>query len=130
MSWVGGGLFAAAIVAVGAFMLHRRRYKKPLALATNAMLRQRNVNSDPSALSNLENGDFLGVMMFSYDELEEATDYFNPSRELGEGGFGTVYLGIYVLTMLIMKPSPPYLDCINIVILAHYTCLITHKFFN
>lgn len=36
---------------------------------------------------------YFGVQVFNYSELEEATDNFNPSRELGDGGFGTVYYG-------------------------------------
>ncbi|CAH8360602.1 unnamed protein product [Eruca vesicaria subsp. sativa] len=35
---------------------------------------------------------YFGVQVFSYEELEEATDNF--SKELGEGGFGTVYYGV------------------------------------
>ncbi|KAL0898520.1 hypothetical protein Bca101_082481 [Brassica carinata] len=45
------------------------------------------------SISNLANGSvYFGVQVFSYEELEEATASF--SRELGDGGFGTVYYGI------------------------------------
>ncbi|KAL3527019.1 hypothetical protein ACH5RR_011675 [Cinchona calisaya] len=37
---------------------------------------------------------YFGVQVFSYNELELATDHFAQSRELGDGGFGTVYHGI------------------------------------
>ncbi|PSR87832.1 Leaf rust 10 disease-resistance locus receptor-like protein kinase [Actinidia chinensis var. chinensis] len=36
---------------------------------------------------------YFGVQVFSYAELEEATGNFDRSRELGDGGFGTVYYG-------------------------------------
>ncbi|KAK6927923.1 Protein kinase domain [Dillenia turbinata] len=36
---------------------------------------------------------YFGVQVFSYQELEEATNNFDPSREIGDGGFGTVYYG-------------------------------------
>ncbi|KAL4569362.1 hypothetical protein LXL04_024998 [Taraxacum kok-saghyz] len=36
---------------------------------------------------------FHGVSVFSYAELEDATRHFNPTRELGNGGFGAVYYG-------------------------------------
>ncbi|CAO2826991.1 unnamed protein product [Amaranthus hypochondriacus] len=41
----------------------------------------------------LQGSTYFGVNVFNYRELEEATDYFNPLKELGEGGFGTVYHG-------------------------------------
>lgn len=31
---------------------------------------------------------------FKYETLEKATDYFDPSRKLGQGGAGSVYRGI------------------------------------
>nr|GEW43877.1 leaf rust 10 disease-resistance locus receptor-like protein kinase-like 1.4 [Tanacetum cinerariifolium] len=37
---------------------------------------------------------YFGAQVFTYEELEVATDYFNDSRELGDGGYGTVYHGI------------------------------------
>ncbi|KAI3726452.1 hypothetical protein L1987_66249 [Smallanthus sonchifolius] len=36
---------------------------------------------------------YFGAQVFAYEELEVATDNFNGSRELGDGGFGTVYYG-------------------------------------
>jgi hypothetical protein len=33
--------------------------------------------------------------MFTYEELDEATEGFSDARELGVGGFGTVYEGTY-----------------------------------
>ncbi|XAR72321.1 Non-specific serine/threonine protein kinase [Bertholletia excelsa] len=36
---------------------------------------------------------FYGVPIFSYHELEMATHNFDPSNELGDGGFGIVYHG-------------------------------------
>eukprot|EP01018_Ginkgo_biloba_P039434 Gb_15072 [translate_table: standard] len=33
------------------------------------------------------------LAMFSYEQLEEATDSFDNKRKLGDGGFGSVYLG-------------------------------------
>ncbi|KAL4569363.1 hypothetical protein LXL04_024999 [Taraxacum kok-saghyz] len=43
---------------------------------------------------NVEDGSiFSGVSFFSYNELEDATQNFNPSQELGNGGFGAVYYG-------------------------------------
>ncbi|CAN6933754.1 unnamed protein product [Brassica oleracea] len=45
------------------------------------------------SISNITNAStYFGVQVFSYEELEEATENF--CRELGNGGFGTVYYGV------------------------------------
>ncbi|PSR91138.1 Leaf rust 10 disease-resistance locus receptor-like protein kinase [Actinidia chinensis var. chinensis] len=55
---------------------------------------RRNISSDPSLKEDLEGGSvYFGVPVFTYSELKEATHNFDPSKELGDGGFGTVYYG-------------------------------------
>ncbi|KAG8384104.1 hypothetical protein BUALT_Bualt04G0083300 [Buddleja alternifolia] len=53
------------------------------------------IPSYPSSNSELgRSSTYFGVQVFDYTELEEATNKFDPSRELGDGGFGTVYYGV------------------------------------
>ncbi|XP_030952598.1 LEAF RUST 10 DISEASE-RESISTANCE LOCUS RECEPTOR-LIKE PROTEIN KINASE-like 1.4 isoform X2 [Quercus lobata] len=50
--------------------------------------------SHPYPNSDLQKGStYFGAHVFSYEELEEATNNFDPSKEIGKGGFGKVYYG-------------------------------------
>ncbi|KAK9064569.1 hypothetical protein SSX86_015951 [Deinandra increscens subsp. villosa] len=50
--------------------------------------------SPPFSMSHQDtNLSFSGVSVFTYKELEDATQNFDPARVLGEGGFGVVYYG-------------------------------------
>jgi len=80
-SCIGGlAVLVAATVLLVVFLLRR---KKELTQAT------KNARDD-SEFDQAEMGD---LPLFSYRELEQATNYFDEERELGGGGYGKVYLG-------------------------------------
>ncbi|XP_021763593.1 LEAF RUST 10 DISEASE-RESISTANCE LOCUS RECEPTOR-LIKE PROTEIN KINASE-like 1.4 isoform X3 [Chenopodium quinoa] len=120
---VGGALVAAALLCCSIFAVRRRRqslaqaqskdlgpsnpsnglpttatsneyrYSQGYTTSPSTNLSQ-SLPSYPSSKSEFENSaDYLGVKVFGYNELEEATEHFHESRELGDGGFGTVYYG-------------------------------------
>ncbi|KAL2896234.1 LEAF RUST 10 DISEASE-RESISTANCE LOCUS RECEPTOR-LIKE PROTEIN KINASE-like 1.3, partial [Bienertia sinuspersici] len=117
------GFLVAAVLACGSiFLVRRRKQSRALSGAQSKDLEPSNpttampssngyyssqgyttspstylspsIPSYPSSKSDFEkSADYFGVKVFSYNELEEATENFNESRELGDGGFGTVYYG-------------------------------------
>ncbi|XP_015162714.1 probable serine/threonine-protein kinase At1g18390 [Solanum tuberosum] len=64
----------------------RRKFNPPHFLSTRKL--------SCTFKNDVERGSiYFGIPVFSYSELEEATNDFNSSQILGDGGFGTVYYG-------------------------------------
>ncbi|XP_016512979.2 LEAF RUST 10 DISEASE-RESISTANCE LOCUS RECEPTOR-LIKE PROTEIN KINASE-like 1.2 isoform X2 [Nicotiana tabacum] len=80
-----------AFVACVIFFLYRRRQKKSDA---GSSLISSSILSYPSSITDPEKAShYFGIHVFDYNELQEATSNFDSNKELGEGGFGTVYKG-------------------------------------
>ncbi|KZV21720.1 putative serine/threonine-protein kinase [Dorcoceras hygrometricum] len=85
---IGIGVGAAAVTALTMWAIfcayHHRLRKQQSSLSS--------IPHQSSELIDFEKS--AGVHVFSYEELEEATQSFDPQRELGDGGYGAVYKGV------------------------------------
>lgn len=55
--------------------------------------------SDPSIISSAE----ACLPLITYNELEQATNYWNKENILGKGGFGVVFKGTWKNTLVAIK---------------------------
>ncbi|KAL9681138.1 hypothetical protein QQ045_012919 [Rhodiola kirilowii] len=79
---LGSGIAAFIMICVLTFAVWFR-HKAKLTLSNISAL-------ESSELQSIK----YGLPIFSYRELEKATNHFDLTKELGDGGFGTVYHGI------------------------------------
>nr|KAJ0218935.1 hypothetical protein LSAT_V11C300124200 [Lactuca sativa] len=78
-----GSAFVIIIIFFVIFIIWRRYKSHPFSYFSS---KEKSPNVEDASL-------FYGVSVFSCTELEDATKNFNPSKELGNGGFGAVYYG-------------------------------------
>ncbi|KAI3808464.1 hypothetical protein L1987_24415 [Smallanthus sonchifolius] len=99
---ITGGILAA--IGIGSGLLFCKQRKKRRATGPNETPSKNSITtistnfsatttSCASTPTEIGNSTYFGTHVFTNDELEAATDGFNDSRELGDGGFGTVYYG-------------------------------------
>ncbi|XP_024024779.1 LEAF RUST 10 DISEASE-RESISTANCE LOCUS RECEPTOR-LIKE PROTEIN KINASE-like 1.2 isoform X1 [Morus notabilis] len=87
---IGGGFVGILLMSI-IFYIYQRRKRKQSAPRS---LLSRDISSDISSVKDVEKGSsYHGVHLFTYEELVEATSCFDSTKELGDGGFGTVYYG-------------------------------------
>ncbi|KAL2324125.1 hypothetical protein Fmac_023183 [Flemingia macrophylla] len=88
----GFGVLLSAILIIGCIVFRHKH------TPSNPQCQSRVTHTDvidPRSNPDPENGRvYFGIPLFSYNELKEATCNFHHSRQLGSGGFGTVYYGI------------------------------------
>ncbi|KAJ3685474.1 hypothetical protein LUZ61_014638 [Rhynchospora tenuis] len=80
-----GGIVVGGTLATGLFFLcliYRRRYGKPCSLNEYQITTQRLLSEMSCTLP-----------IYSYREIERATNSFAETNKLGAGGYGTVYIG-------------------------------------
>ncbi|KAI9120181.1 hypothetical protein K1719_008829 [Acacia pycnantha] len=100
---IGVAIGSVGVIIIGLIVIllrNKRRYKPLGSQNQSRSIESDNNHSKSNQSDNTHSNAILesrniyfGVPVFSYDELEEATNRFDQSKELGSGGFGIVYHG-------------------------------------
>ncbi|KAK7399908.1 hypothetical protein VNO78_11103 [Psophocarpus tetragonolobus] len=89
---VSAAVVSAIAVSIGFYIYYSCQKKKNHLHAVSSSILSKGIPYS-SSLEDPEGCNYFGVHFFTYSELEEATNFFDPARELGDGGFGKVYFG-------------------------------------
>ncbi|PIA33384.1 hypothetical protein AQUCO_04100070v1 [Aquilegia coerulea] len=91
---VTGGFGIIILTCMVFAFLFNYRHRKKNKLAASTGLISRSMSLDSSLKPEPEKGStYFQTPIFTYKELHEATNHFDSNKELGDGGFGTVYYG-------------------------------------
>ncbi|XP_058009859.1 LEAF RUST 10 DISEASE-RESISTANCE LOCUS RECEPTOR-LIKE PROTEIN KINASE-like 1.2 isoform X2 [Hevea brasiliensis] len=87
-----GAAFVGGAIMCAIFYIYQRRHKRK-TYAPSSFVSQSTTSYFSSNSDTEKGGLYFGVFLFTYAELEEATNNFDSAKELGDRRFGTVYYG-------------------------------------